>query len=168
LAQLLLYLYRAELPEQYQVLCLMPRSQNRTLLKANIQFEETPPLPTALLLSDDQALIDLVFEVVKHPWSLIHCRAAAYLSREAFAQPNVRLVVLDDQAVDENSRGMLLTQIRRRFAGTPLLYVAATQSEGIEKRARTNGAHYYASKPLSFERFGYVLRSFLRAQQIKH
>ena len=146
----------------------MPRSQNRTLLKAKIQFEETRPLPTALLLSDDQALIDLVFKVVKHPWILIHSQGAANLSREAFARPNVRLVVLDDQAVDENSRGMLLTQIRRRFAGTPLLYVAATQTDGNEKRARTNGAHYYASKPLSLDRFGYVLRSFLQAQQIKH
>ena len=145
----------------------MPRGQNWTLLKANIKFEETRPLPAALLLSDDRALIDLVFEVVKHPWSLIHYRATAYLSREAFAQPHVRLVVLDDQAVDENSRGMLLTQIRRRFAGTPLLYVAATQSDSNEKRARTNGAHYYASKPLSLDRFGYVLRSFLQAQQIK-
>ena len=145
----------------------MPRSQNWSLLKANVKSEKTCPLPIALLLSEDQALIDLVFEVVKHPWILIHYRATAYLSREAFVQPHVRLVVLDDQEVDEKSRGMLLTQIRRRFAGTPLLYVAATQSDGNEKRARTNGAHYYASKPLSLDRFGYVLRSFLRAQQIK-
>ena len=146
----------------------MPRNQNRALLKAETELEETRRPPTALLFSDDKALMDFVLGVVKHPWRLIQYRAAAHVSREAFAQPNVRLVVLDDQAVDENSRGMLLTQIRRRFAGTPLLYVAATQTDGNEKRARTNGAHYYASKPLSLDRFGYVLRSFLQAQQIKH
>jgi DNA-binding response OmpR family regulator len=146
----------------------MPRSQNRALLKEETEMGETGRPPTMLLLSDDQALMDFVLGVVKHPWRLILYRAAAHVSREAFAQPNVRLVVLDDQAVDENSRGMLLTQIRRRFAGTPLLYVAATQTDGNEKRARTNGAHYYASKPLSLDRFGYVLRSFLQAQQIKH
>jgi DNA-binding response OmpR family regulator len=145
----------------------MPRNQNRALLKVEIELEETRRPPTVLLLSDDQALMDFVLGVVKHPWRLIQYRAAAHVSREAFAQPNVRLVVLDDQAVDENSRGMLLTQIRRRFEGTPLLYVAATQSDGNEKRARTNGAHYYASKPLSLDRFGYVLHSFLRAEEIK-
>ena len=41
------------------------------------------------------------------------------------------------------------------------------QSDGNEKRARINGAHYYASKPLSLERFGYVLRSFLQLHILK-
>jgi hypothetical protein len=33
--------------------------------------------------------------------------------------------------------------------------------------ARTNGAHYYDSKPLSHERLGQVLQSFLQTQQFK-
>ena len=76
------------------------------------------------------------------------------------------LVILDDQAVVDNERGWLLSQIRKHFSGTSLLYVAAIQTDCNEKRARTNGAHYYASKPLSFEQFGYVLRSFLRTYQV--
>jgi DNA-binding response OmpR family regulator len=60
-------------------------------------------------------------------------------------------VILDDQAVVENERGWLLAQIRKHFSGISLLYVAANQSDGNEKRARTNGAHYYSSKPLSLE-----------------
>jgi hypothetical protein len=86
-------------------------------------------------------------------------------SREVFSHPNVRLAILDDQAVVEDERGWLLAQIRRHFSGTSLLYIAGTQSDGNEKRARINGAHYYASKPLSLEQFGYVLRSFLQAQK---
>jgi len=48
-----------------------------------------------------------------------------------------------------------------------LLYVAGSQSEANDKRARTNGAHYYVSKPLSLELFGRVLHSFLQAPQVR-
>jgi hypothetical protein len=88
------------------------------------------------------------------------------MTREALAQPNLRLAILDDQAVDENDRGRLLAQLRRHFSGIPLLYVANIASDSNEKRARANGAHYYVSKPLSFDRFGQVLESFLQAQQM--
>ena len=79
----------------------------------------------------------------------------------------MRLAIVDDQAVEENDRGWLLTQIRERFSADSLLYVAGSQSDANEKRARTNGAHYYVSKPLSLERFGQVLRSFLQIHLIK-
>ena len=127
--------------------------------------EESPSL-TVLLLSDDEALTDFVVPIVKRPWKLVR-RGAGYMSREIFTQPSVRLVILDDQAVEENDRGWLLAQIGRHFSGTSLLYVAGSQSDGNEKRARANGAQYYASKPLSPERFGHVLQSFLQAQQSK-
>jgi DNA-binding response OmpR family regulator len=122
--------------------------------------------PTLLLLSDDQALEDLVTGVVEHPWKLIRQGAGEYRAKKMFAQTNVRLVLLDDEAVDENDRGRLLAQIRKHFSGT-LLYVAGSQSDGNEKRARTNGAQYYISKPLPLERFGYVLRAFLRIEQVR-
>ena len=117
-----------------------------------------------LLLSDDEALVSFVLGTVQSPWKLVRHEAGKYGSREVFTQPNVRLVILDDQAVVEDERGWLLTQIRKHFSGSSLLYVAASQSDCNEKRARTNGAHYYASKPLSLDRFGYVLRSFLQHQ----
>jgi len=122
---------------------------------------------TLLLLSDDEALTDLVLGIVKRPWKLVRQGADRYVSHKTFAQPNVRLVILDDQAVEENDRSWLLAQIRKHFSGTSLLYVAGKQSDGNEKRARTNGAHYYVSKPLSLERFGHVLKSFLQTQQFK-
>jgi hypothetical protein len=78
----------------------------------------------------------------------------------------MRLAIFDDQAVEENDRGRLLEQIRKRFPGSSLLYVAGSHSDANEKRARANGAHYYVSKPLSLERFGQVLESFLNAGQM--
>ncbi len=144
----------------------MPRRQNSAQARANHHLEENRLSPTLLLLSDDEALATFVLGIVKRPWKLIRHGAHKCGSREVFTQPNVRLVILDDQAVVDNERGWLLTQIRKHFSGTSLLYVAAIQTDCNEKRARTNGAHYYASKPLSFEQFGYVLRSFLRTYQV--
>lgn len=132
----------------------------------NTEPKQTRQSPTLLLLSDDEALTGLVRRIVKRPWKLVRQGAAGYVSHKVFTQPNVRLVILDDQTVEENDRGWLLAQIRRHFSGGSLLYIAGSQSDGNEKRARTNGAQYYVSKPLSLERFGYVLRSFLQAQRV--
>jgi response regulator of citrate/malate metabolism len=157
----------AQLAGQYQVFSPMPHGQNSARLKENHDLEGNRLSPTVLLLSDDRALTDFLGRIVHLPWKLVRYGAGKYGSREAFTEPNVRLVILDDEAVVENERGWLLMQIRKHFSGTSLLYVAASQSNDNEKQARINGAHYYSSKPLSFERFGYVLRSFLQAQQDK-
>ncbi|MHB8381408.1 MAG: hemerythrin domain-containing protein [Candidatus Binataceae bacterium] len=129
--------------------------------------EEIRPSPILLLLSDDQELANLVLGVVKRPWKLVRHDRDRYKIRKMFAQPNVRLVILDDQAVEENDRSWLLAQIPKHFSGSSLLYVASSQSDGNEKRARANGAQYYVSKPLSPDQFRDVLRSFLQVQQVK-
>jgi DNA-binding response OmpR family regulator len=126
------------------------------------------PLPPALLLlSYDPVLADLVRETLKYPWKFVCGRPDRYLSYKIFTEPNVRLVLLDDEAIQEDDRVWLLTQLRKHFSGSPLLYVASTHSESTEKQARTNGAQYYALKPLSAEHFGPVLCSFLLSQEIK-
>ena len=125
------------------------------------------PWPTLLLLSDDEALTDLVLGIVKQPWKLVRQGADRDMSRKVFTQPHVRLVIFDDQVVEENDRNWLLAKIRKYFSGAPLLYVAGSQSDRNEKRARSNGAQYYVTKPLSLERFGHVLQSFLHAQNAK-
>ena len=133
----------------------------------NADLDETRLSPSLLLFSDDEALADLVGGIVKPPWKLVRQRADGYASREAFAQKNVRLVIVDDQAVEETDRGWLLAQIRKHLSGAALLYVASSQSDDNEKRARSNGAQYYVSRPLGLERFGHVLESFLQLQQTK-
>lgn len=132
-------------------------------INVKTDLSETRLSPTLLLLSDDKTLANHVHGIVKRPWKLVWPDASEWTNREVFAQPNVRLLILDDQAVEENNRGWLLAQIRRYFSGTFLIYIAGNQSDGNEKRARTTDSHYYISKPLSFERFGYVLQTFLEA-----
>jgi DNA-binding response OmpR family regulator len=144
----------------------MPRGQNSARSRPKTDSKEVRLAPSVLLLSDDGSLASLVRAIVKQPWKLVVHSTDKYLNREVSAQPNVRLVILDDQAVEENDRGWMLAQIRKHFSGISLLYVAASQSDTNEKRARTNGAHYYVSKPLSVEGFGHVLRSFMQAQQL--
>jgi DNA-binding response OmpR family regulator len=143
----------------------MPLNLKRNRSTVNIDLKNVRLAPSALLLSDDQELVDLVRRVVRPPWKLVRHEADKFMTREVLAQPNVRLAILDDQAVEEDDRGRLLAQIRKHFSGISLIYVADSQSEAGEKRARANGAHYYVSKPLSLERFGQVLQSFLQAQQ---
>lgn len=145
----------------------MPRNQNSARWKANIEVRAKPRTPTLLLVSDDEDLAKLVHEIVKRPWKVVHQGTAQHLNREVSYQPNVRLVIFDDQGFKETDHGWMLAQIRKRFSGVSLLYVAGIQSDANEKRARTNGAHYYSSKPLSRTRFGYVLQSFLDTQQVK-
>jgi len=162
LAQLLLYCGERRLQPSSTSRANAMIKQKRTSILEEIRLS-----PTLLLLSDDEALADLVRGIVKRPWKLVRQGANGFMNREAFSQPNVRLVILDDQAIEENDRGWLLAQIRKHLPGPSLLYVAANQSDGNEKRARTTGAHYYVSKPLSLERFGNVLRSFLKVEQVK-
>ena len=132
---------------------------------ASIDLRPSGLSPTLLLLSADEALTGLVRGVVKRPWKLAIHRADQFMTREVLALPNVRLAILDDQAVEENDLGRLLEQVRKRFPGNSLLDVAGSHSDANEKRARSNGAHYYVSRPLSFERFAQVLESFLNAGQ---
>ena len=118
-----------------------------------------------LLLSNDEALANLLRGIVKQPGISV-CRASgSELNRKIFSLPNVSLVILDDPVVEEADRSWLLTQIRKQFSGAALIYVAGSHSEKVEKLARTNGAQYYVSKPLEFDRFAQVVQSFLLAQK---
>ena len=142
-----------------------PGIQNGALSEVKNDSNGMSLAPTLLLLSDDELLVRLVCQIVGPPWRLVRHASGKHVGGGMFTQPNVRLVIFDDQAVEESDRGRMLKQIRKRFSGTPLLYIAATQTDANEKRARSNGAHYYVSKPLSPVPFGQVLSSFLEAQR---
>lgn len=128
-------------------------------------MENIPLLPALLLISDDEQLASLLGVIIKPPWRLVHRTANINTRHGMFAEPHVRVLIFDDEAVEEKDREGLLAQISRLFSGASLLYVAGTQNEANEKRARMNGAHYYVSKPLPLERFAQVLRSFLKTHQ---
>lgn len=81
---------------------------------------------------------------------------------DVFVHANIRLVVLDDEGVPDGDRGWMLNRIRRHAPGSSLIYVAGNHNEAVERLARSGGAQYYASKPLSGPLFSYVLQSFMR------
>lgn len=124
-----------------------------------------PFSPVLLLISEDDELATLIGGLAEPPWRLVRHAADTKTPNSVLGAPHVRVVIFDDQAIEESARDVLLAQIARFFSGVPLLYVTATQSDANEKRARMSGAHYYISKPLPLERFTQVLQSFLKTHQ---
>jgi CheY-like chemotaxis protein len=112
------------------------------------------------LLSTDETLARAVGSVVEAPWRLEHRYDIGGLI-DFLRLPDVRLVVVDDEAVTEGDRGWLVAQIRRHLEGATLLYVAASHSAENERRARSHGAHYYTSKPIETDDIAGVLKAFM-------
>ena len=119
------------------------------------------PWPTLLLLSDDKGLTDLVLRIVKQPWKLVRQGADTDMSRKVFTQPHVRLVIFDDQVVEENDRNWLLAKIRKYFSGV-LCYTSPAAKAITTRNVRDRTAPNTTFEALSLERFGHVLQSFLQ------
>lgn len=117
-----------------------------------------------MLLSADAALAEMAAASIVSPWVLAHYQDSGR-NHEAFAHPNVRLVLLDDEKVEGDERAMVLRHLRKYFPLASLIYIAGAHDGENERRARTNGSHYYVAKPLALDHFGHVLRSFLRANE---
>jgi DNA-binding NtrC family response regulator len=75
------------------------------------------------------------------------------------------MLILDDDVVVQKELGLMLAHLARHMGGMPLLYVAGQHDHEKERQARASGAHYYTSKPLEFDQFGRVLKSFLQVRQ---
>ncbi len=124
------------------------------------------PAPTLVLFSSDRELTALVRKTVKAPWKIELCEDPA-IGREALSRPSVRLVIVDDGAVDEEARGWLLDRIRKFVPHALLIYIASTHSEADERRARGYSAQYYTAKPLDADRTARVIESFVRTASAK-
>jgi len=118
--------------------------------------------PTLILFSADRELTALVKKTARAPWKIEVCEDPA-IGPEALSRPSVRLVIVDDGAVDEEARGWLLDRIRKFVPQALLIYVASAHSEADEKRARRYAAQYYIAKPLDMGRTSRVIESFIRA-----
>jgi len=119
------------------------------------------PAPTLVLFSADKELTALVRKTVKAPWKVELCEDPA-IGREVLSRPSVRLVIVDDGAVDEEARGWLLDRIRKFVPQALLIYIASAHTEADERRARGYSAQYYTAKPLDIDRTARVIESFIR------
>jgi DNA-binding response OmpR family regulator len=139
-----------------------PRASNVAAPEATAAVEERRVTdPTLVLFSADKELTALVRKAVKKPWKIELCEDPA-IGREALSRPSVRLVIVDDGAVDEEARGLLHDRIRKFVPHALLIYVASAHSEADEKRARGYSAQYYTAKPLDIDRTARVIESFVR------
>lgn len=112
-------------------------------------------------------MVDLVREVCPRTWVVESC-SDPECGRNLLSRPDIRLVLIDDEKIDEQLRGWLLDRVRRFAPQALLFYVAAAHSEADEKRARSYQAHYYTSKPLDPGRTLRVLESFLRVASARY
>jgi ActR/RegA family two-component response regulator len=120
---------------------------------------QTNDLVVALLSNDDD-LAYIVHSAVEVPWRLERLRYNGEVL-EFLHVADVRLVIVDDEAVGEDDRGWLLGQVRRNFDEATLLYVAGIHSVANERRARGNGATYYTAKPVQNDELKGVLKGFM-------
>ncbi len=102
--------------------------------------------PILALLSNDDQLTQTIEGVAQSDWSVIKPKMAeiSSLARE----PNVRLVIFDDQSVPAPDRGRALSEIRRYASKASIIYVAGNHDHENEKQARSRGVLFYTAKPL--------------------
>jgi DNA-binding NtrC family response regulator len=113
------------------------------------------------MFSADKELTALIKKIAAAPWKIQRCEDPT-IGREALSYPNVRLVIVDDAAVDEEARGWLLDRIRRFVPQALLIYIASTHTPNDEMRARRYSAQFYTAKPLDLDRTGRVIEAFIR------
>ena len=121
------------------------------------------PQQTVLIFSNDASLCDLVGRVAGKAWKLERYDDL-HKCRNQLVRSQVGLVILDDEALEEQSRGWFLDRLRTYAPRTALLYVAGDHSDISEKRARRYAA-FYTSKPLDSASLQRVLESFLNHAQ---
>jgi len=115
-----------------------------------------------VIFSADRELTALTEGAVQSPWKVESWEDPG-VGREALARPNIKLVIVDDAAVQEEARGWLLDRIRRLVPQALLIYVANAHSAAEERRARAYAAQFYTAKPLDRDRIQRVIESFVRA-----
>ncbi len=115
-----------------------------------------------VVLSRDQSIMQMIAECMSDSWA-IEKFADPHDARAFLRKPCVRIVVIDDEAIEESTCGWLLDQVRERAPDALVAYIAAIHSPETERRVRTYPVQYYTSKPMDRERTLRVLHSFERA-----
>ena len=115
-----------------------------------------------VVLSRDQSIVQMIAESMSDSW-VIEKFADPNDARAFLRKPGIRIVVIDDEAIEESTCGWLLDQVRERAPNALVAYIAASHSPESELRVRTYPVQYYTSKPMDRERMLRVLHSFERA-----
>lgn len=104
--------------------------------------------PRALVVSADLGLLLPTQRVIGRMGLRSETWAPKAALGRGLRQPNVRLVVIDDSALDPTERTRLLAHVRRYAPDARVLYVAGSHSLKTELQARRGGINYYLTKPV--------------------
>jgi DNA-binding NtrC family response regulator len=119
-------------------------------------------MPILALLSNDGQLMETVQGAAGSQWSVVKPGIAQLIG--LIHEPNVKLVIFDDQLVAASERGRALTEIRRCASKASIIYVAGQHDQENEKLARTGGVLFYTAKPLSPSDVNLLLQRLLQMQ----
>lgn len=114
------------------------------------------------VFSRDASIVKMIAESMSDSW-VMEKFADPHQADGFLLKPGVRIVVIDDEAIEESTRGWLLDQVQRRAPHALVAYIAAIHTPEAERRARAYNVQYYTSKPVDRERTLRVLHSFERA-----
>jgi DNA-binding NtrC family response regulator len=137
----------------------MPRTNHK---RAPLSKADRPIL--AVLSSDDH-LKSTVDTAARAQW-LVIAFGMAQISN-LIREPNVKLVIFDDQSVAASDRGWALTEIRRCASKASIIYVAGEHDHENEKQARSRGVLFYTAKPLIPAEVDLLLQRLLQMQDGK-
>ena len=116
----------------------------------------------ALVFSHDESLMRVIGDGLGAAWMVNRCVDPTRL-RAVLAKRGTKIVVVDDSAIEETTRGWVLDQIRRWAPQALVAYLASNHTTETERRARSHRVHYYVAKPLDHDRIVSVLRAFAKA-----
>ena len=120
------------------------------------------PPRTAVVFSRDETVFTLIVDGLSDAWRTLQCVEAGD-ARLYLRKTGVEIVVVDDDAIEETSRGWLLDQAYRWAPRALVAYIATNHSSEVERWARSRRVQYYLSRPVDRELAIRVLRSFAQA-----
>jgi DNA-binding NtrC family response regulator len=120
-------------------------------------------MPVLALLSHDGQLTETVQAAAGSKWSVVKPGIAQLIS--LIHEPNVKLVIFDDQSVAASERGRTLAEIRRCASKASIIYVAGQHNQENEKQARSGGVLFYTAKPLIPSDINLLLQRLLEVQE---
>ena len=92
----------------------------------------TPGVPILALLSHDGQLMETVQSAAGSKWSVVQPGIAQLFT--LIHEPNVKLVIFDDQLVAASERGRALREIRRCASKASIIYVSANTIRRMKSR----------------------------------
>jgi len=90
--------------------------------------------------------METVQSAARSKWSVVKPGIAQLFT--LIHEPNVKLVIFDDQLLAASERGWALTEIRRCAPKASIIYVTGQHDQENEKQARSGGVLFYTAKPL--------------------